>query len=57
MQNRKERGFPKMKIYVIDCNGFQGSAYYSRFDEAPAAAIWRTNCTGMGWKVRELILP
>lgn len=46
-----------MKIYVIECNGFQGSANYSRFDEAQAAAIWRTNCTGMVWKVRELKLP
>jgi len=46
-----------MKVYVIDCNGFQGSAYYSRFDEAQAAADWRTHCTGMEWKVRELILP
>jgi len=46
-----------MKVYVIDCNGFQGSAHYFRFDEAQAAAEWRTHCTEMEWKVRELILP
>ena len=46
-----------MKMYVIDCNGFQGSARYTNYEEAQAAAIWRTNCTGMKWEVREIILP
>lgn len=46
-----------MKIYVIDCNGFQGSAQYSRFDEALAAAEWRTHCTGMKWEVKEILVP
>ena len=57
IEQRRRKEFIKMKIYVIDCNGFQGSAYYSRFDEAQAAADWRTHCTGMEWKVRELMLP
>lgn len=46
-----------MKYYVIDCNGWQGSAHYTSKDEAQAAADFRTYCTGMKWEVREVILP
>ena len=46
-----------MKKYIIECNGFQGSASYNRYDEAQAAANFRTFCTGMKWEVREIILP
>lgn len=46
-----------MTMYIIEYNGFQGSARYSRYDEALAAANFRTNCTGMEWKVREIYIP
>lgn len=45
----------KIKFY-IECNGFQGSTTYDRYDEAVAAAQWRTNCTGLKWEVREVLV-
>lgn len=46
-----------MKKYIIECNGFQGSASYNRYDEARAAANFRTNCTGLHWHVRTIYTP
>ena len=40
--------------YIIECNGFQGSARYNKIDEAQAAANWRTYCTGLEWRVKEI---
>lgn len=45
-----------MTYYVIICEtGFMGCANYNRYDEAKAAAEWRTYCTGLNWYVKEMI--
>jgi hypothetical protein len=42
--------------YVIECiTGLQGSSSYRTYEEAAAAAQWRTNCTGLEWHVKELL--
>ena len=46
-----------MIIYRIFCGNFQGSASYTRYDEALQAAKWRTYCTGMEWTVRQILVP
>lgn len=42
--------------YAIDYNGFRGSSYYNTYDEAKAAADWRTYCTGITWTVKQVLL-
>ena len=46
-----------MIVYAIFCGNFQGSSYYSRYDEAENAAKWRTYCTGVDWIVKQIIIP
>lgn len=42
--------------YTIFCPfaGIMGTANYRTYEEAQAAADWRTNCTGVEWIVKEL---
>ena len=42
--------------YAIDYNGFHDHFYYNTYDEAKAAADWRTYCTGMMWTVKQVLL-
>ena len=46
-----------MIVYAIFCGNFSGSSYYHTREEAQNAANFRTNCTGIQWVVREIILP
>ena len=46
-----------MKVYRIYCGNFEGSASYRSYEEAQAAAHFRTYCTGHDWEVREIYLP
>lgn len=46
-----------MIVYRIYCGNFEGSSSYRTREEAQAAANFRTNCTGIEWVVREIILP
>ena len=46
-----------MIVYAIFCGNFGGSSYYRTREEAQAAANFRTNCCGIKWEVREIILP
>lgn len=46
-----------MIVYAIFCGNYRGSSYYCTRDEAQAAANFRTNCLGIQWVVREIILP
>ena len=46
-----------MIVYRIFCGNFAGSSYYHTREEAQNAANFRTNCTGVMWEVREIILP
>ena len=44
-----------MMYFVIECEtGLMGSSYYSRYEEAQNAADWRTYCTGLKWRVKEV---
>lgn len=46
-----------MIVYRIYCGNFEGSSSYHTREEAQNAANFRTNCTGVEWTVREIILP
>lgn len=46
-----------MTRYIICCGGFQGSWYYRTYEEAQAAANYRTHYTGHTWIVKRVEFP
>lgn len=46
-----------MFVYIIVCNGIQGSRFYTTEKDAAIAAAGRSRFDGRAWKTRKIYLP